>query len=200
MNGYRLLKVRGLEGEEIVHREIPNGDDANCEYFGEVEVQFQFFVKKKDNKVVDSQPDDGNQEELSVFNGDVCVGALEGPKTIPEVVVGGGEGKTDGVGNVLVPAELLLAQPRGAEIDHHARKADHAKLQEFHYQNTVNHGFNFNGLLFADRLMRLSRHITIGAPGMYWTTVLQCRVPSAGMTMLESMGHFIEENLLLPCR
>ena len=38
-------------------------------------------MEKIDNQIVDSQSDDGNQEEFSVFNGDVCVGAVEGPKT-----------------------------------------------------------------------------------------------------------------------
>ena len=52
--GYGLLKVRGLEGEEIVHREIPNSDDTDGEYFGEIEVQFQFPMEKEHNQIVDS--------------------------------------------------------------------------------------------------------------------------------------------------
>ena len=97
-------------------------------------------MEKIDNQIVDSQSDDGNQEEFSVFNGDVCVGAVEGPKTIPEVVVGSGEDEPEGVGNVFVPAELLLAEPRGAEINHHTGEADHTELQKFEYQCAVNHG------------------------------------------------------------
>ena len=132
--GYRLLKVRGLEGEEIVHREIPNGDDADGEYFGEVEVEFHFSMEKIDYQVVDSQTDNGNQKEFSVFDGNVRIGALEGPKSVPEVVVSGSEDEPEGVGDVLVPAEFLLAEPSDAEIDHHARKTDHAEFQKLEYQ------------------------------------------------------------------
>ena len=65
---------------------------------------------------------------------------MEGPQTVPKVVVGCGEHKADGVGNVLVPSELLLAQPCGAKIDQHTRKAHNAELQKFEYQCAVNHG------------------------------------------------------------
>ena len=58
---------------------------------------------------------------------------MESPQAVPDVVVGGGEDKSEGVGEVFVPAELLLAEPRHAEIDHHARKADYAELQELSY-------------------------------------------------------------------
>ena len=141
--GYWLLKVRWLEGEEIVHREIPNGDYTDSEYFGEIEVHFQFPMEKEHKQIVDSQSDNRDQEEFSVFNGDVCVGALERPQPVPYIVVGGGKDETDGIGKVLVPAELLLAQPRGTEIDRHTRKADCAEFQELEYQRTINHGIGF---------------------------------------------------------
>ena len=138
--GYWLLKVRWLEGEEIVHREIPNGDYTDSEYFGEIEVHFQFPMEKEHKQIVDSQSDNRDQEEFSVFNGDVCVGALKCPKPIPKIVVGSSEDEAEGVGDVLIPAKLLLAEPCGAEIDHHTRKADYTELQKFEYQCAVNHG------------------------------------------------------------
>ena len=65
---------------------------------------------------------------------------MEGPQTVPDVVVGGGKDEPKGVGDILVPPELLLAEPCGAEIDHHTRKAHNAELQKFEYQCAVNHG------------------------------------------------------------
>ena len=66
-------------------------------------------MKKIDNQVVNSQPDDGNQKELSVFDGNVRVGAVESPNSIPKIVVGSRKDETKRVGNVFVPAKLLLA-------------------------------------------------------------------------------------------
>ena len=66
-------------------------------------------MKKINHQIVDSQSDGGNQEEFAVFDGDVRVGALEGPQPVPKVIVGGGEDEPDGVGKIFVPPEFLLA-------------------------------------------------------------------------------------------
>ena len=117
-----------LKRKQIIHHEIPYCDDPDGDNFGEVEVQFQFPMKKIDNEVVYSQSDGRNQEKLAVFDRDIRVGALEGPQPVPKIVVGGGEDEPNGIGDVLVPPELLLAEPSGTEIDHHSGKADHAEL------------------------------------------------------------------------
>ena len=97
-------------------------------------------MQQEDDEVVESESDQRDDKERDILPRNLGALAFKCPKPIPKIVVGSSEDEAEGVGDVLIPAKLLLAEPCGAEIDHHTRKADYTELQKFEYQCAVNHG------------------------------------------------------------
>jgi hypothetical protein len=90
-------------------------------------------VQQVNDKIVDSQAQNGDNQELPVFSRYMRTGALEGPNPVPDVVVGGGKHEAKGVGEVFVPFEFLFAQPSGEKVNHGAGESHHAELQKLPY-------------------------------------------------------------------
>ena len=51
------------ERKDIIHAKIPKGDTADGDEFAEVEIEVQPFVQQVDDEVIQSQTDDGNDDE-----------------------------------------------------------------------------------------------------------------------------------------
>jgi hypothetical protein len=66
-------------------------------------------VQQPDDEVVETQAHEGDEHERTVLTDYLHTLALEGPETVPEVVIRGGEDETEGVTEVFVPMQFLLA-------------------------------------------------------------------------------------------
>jgi len=96
------------ESEPVVHDKIPESDHADGEEFGDVEVDFESVVGDVNKQVGNAEAGHGDKEEGEVFGGDLLVVAVEGPEAVEEIVGGGCNDKSAGVGEVLVGEELLF--------------------------------------------------------------------------------------------
>ena len=129
--GGRVMPQTLSKRKQQVPEEIPQRGRAHGKDLAEVEVPFQFAVEEVDRQRVDAQADQRNGEIFGVFRPDLRVAAFKGPNAVEDVVGGGGKDEAQNVAQVFVPLQPFLANVGDAEIDEHARKAHHAKFQEF---------------------------------------------------------------------
>jgi hypothetical protein len=118
------------EGNDIIHREIPQGYNPYSNQFTEIEIKMPPIVQEIDDQIIESQAQQSDHEERDVLTGDGFTLTFKSPKAIPDVVVRCRQGETKGIADVLVPTQFLFAEPRHAEINHHTARADNAEANK----------------------------------------------------------------------
>lgn len=128
------------EGEEIVRQEIPHHHDGCGNDFGNPEVPVESGVEKawddadvfqqEYNERVEPQADEGNEEELGIFDADLFGRAFPRPYPVEVIIACGGESESDGVSQQFRYAEDAFAESRQTEVDHGAAGTDDTKLEK----------------------------------------------------------------------
>lgn len=89
-------------------------------------------MQEIDNEVIQSQAQYCDEHERHILACDCFALALEGPDTIPEVVVRSCKDETERIADVFIPPQFLFAEPSDAEIHDHAARADDAEADKTH--------------------------------------------------------------------
>jgi hypothetical protein len=117
--------------EYQVRGEIPyKNDERGCQ-LACVKVHFELLVKQVQEKVVQAQPYQAEQYKPAELGFPARVGAFKSPDPVEDIIVHHGQRKANDVGQVLVPAQLFLAQPGNTEIDKNTHCTSQAKFDYF---------------------------------------------------------------------
>ncbi len=80
---YRPFRIKS---NKCISKKVPDSNNTNGKYFGNVEVHFEFAYQKPKYQSVDTKSDKGNDKKFCELNHYLGVVALVSPYTIQKVV------------------------------------------------------------------------------------------------------------------
>ena len=86
---YNLSEIK-----EIIHEEIPESHNTDGYEFGQIEIPFQLIIQQIDNRVIDTQSNDGNKNEGKILRSYFRTSTLECPNSIQEIIRCGRQNKS----------------------------------------------------------------------------------------------------------
>ena len=132
------------ERKEIVHEIVPEGDHADGEKLGQIEIQAEAAVQQPDRQVVDDKSHGGNAQKAEVLSRNIRILVVESPDPVQDVIRRRGAEKAERIGDVLVEPQPLLAKVGDSEIDEDARAADDAEFEkQFYHKFPTSVGTDF---------------------------------------------------------
>jgi hypothetical protein len=128
---FEFVKYGSVKRDKFVPDKVPEHGHQYGQYFGKIKIEFLFFMKQPQGCVVDGQPAQRNQNEHEVLGGHVGVAVFKRPETVPDVIVGCGQHKTQAVGGIFVHLHFFFEQPGNPKVYEYSGGPHQAKFEQY---------------------------------------------------------------------